>query len=98
MSNKEINMENEFTLADELYETKKMVTATITYLIDVNKDNVFISEVEDFWGESQEDYDELKRTDEELKNAAVNELAEMIYNSVKYNDLADMVTVEITEL
>lgn len=91
-------MENEFTLADELYETKKMVTATITYLIDVNKDNVFISEVEDFWGESQEDYDELKRTDEELKNAAVNELAEMIYNSVKYNDLADMVTVEITEL
>lgn len=91
-------METEFTLADELYETKKMVVATITYLIDVNKDNVFISEVEDFWGESQEDYDELKRTDEELKNAAVSELAEMIYNSVKYNDLADMVNVEVHEV
>lgn len=91
-------METEFTLADELYETKKMVVATITYLIDVNKDNVFISEVEDFWGESQEDYDELKRTDEELKNAAVSELAEMIYNSVKYNDLKDMVNVEVHEV
>ena len=91
-------MENEFTLADELYETKKMVVATITYMIDVNKDNVFISEVEDFWGESQEDYDELKRTDEELKNAAVSELAEMIYNSVKYNDLEDMVNVEVHEV
>jgi len=91
-------METEFTLADELYETKKMVVATITYLIDVNKDNVFISEIEDFWGESQEDYDELKRTDEELKNAAVSELAEMIYNSVKYNDLADMVNVEVHEV
>lgn len=91
-------METEFTLADELYETKKMVVATITYLIDVNKDNVFISEVEDFWGESQEDYDELKRTDEELKNAAVSQLAEMIYNSVKYNDLADMVNVEVHEV
>ena len=91
-------METEFKLADELYETKKMVVATITYLIDVNKDNVFISEVEDFWGESQEDYDELKRTDEQLKNAAISELAEMIYNSVKYNDLADMISVEITDL
>ena len=91
-------METEFTLADELYETKKMVVATITYLIDVNKDNVFISEIEDFWGESQEDYDELKRTDEELKNAAVSELAEMIYNSVKYNDLEDMVNVEVHEV
>ncbi len=91
-------METEFTLADELYETKKMVVATITYLIDVNKDNVFISEVEDFWGESQEDYDELKRTDEELKNAAVSQLAEMIYNSVKYNDLEDMVNVEVHEV
>ena len=91
-------MEPEFTLADELYETKKMVVATITYMIDVNKDNVFISEVEDFWGESQEDYDELKRTDEELKNAAVSELAEMIYNSVKYNDLEDMVNVEVHEV
>jgi len=91
-------METEFKLADELYDTKKMVVATITYLIDVNKDNVFISEVEDFWGESQEDYDELKRTDEQLKNAAISELAEMIYNSVKYNDLADMISVEITDL
>jgi hypothetical protein len=91
-------METEFTLADELYETKKMITATITYAIDVNKDNVFISEVEDFWGESQEDYDELKRTDEELKNAAVSELAEMIYNSVKYNDLTDMITIEVHEV
>ena len=91
-------METEFTLADELYETKKMVVATITYLIDVNKDNVFISEVEDFWGESQEDYDELKRTDEELKNAAVSQLTEMIYNSVKYNDLEDMVNVEVHEV
>ncbi len=93
-------METEFTLADELYETKKMVVATITYLIDVNKDNVFISEIEDFdtsW-QGQEEYDELKRTDEELKNAAVSELAEMIYNSVKYNDLADMVNVEVHEV
>lgn len=93
-------METEFTLADELYETKKMVVATITYLIDVNKDNVFISEIENFdtsW-QGQEEYDELKRTDEELKNAAVNELAEMIYNSVKYNDLADMVNVEVHEV
>jgi hypothetical protein len=91
-------METEFTLADELYETKKMVTATITYSIDVNKDNVFISEVEDFWGESQEEYDELRRTDEELINAAGSELAEMIYNSVKYNDLADMISIEVHEL
>ncbi len=93
-------METEFTLADELYETKKMVVATITYLIDVNKDNVFISEIEDFdtsWQDA-DDYEELKRTDEELKNAAVSELAEMIYNSVKYNDLADMVNVEVHEV
>ena len=93
-------METEFTLADELYETKKMVVATITYLIDVNKDNVFISEIENFdtsWQDA-DDYEELKRTDEELKNAAVSELAEMIYNSVKYNDLADMVNVEVHEV
>ena len=93
-------METEFELPDELYQTKKMVKATITYLIDVNKDNVFISEVEDFdpsW-QTQEDYDELKRTDEELENSATNELAEMIYHSIKYNDLSDMVEVEIIDL
>ena len=93
-------MEEQFELPDELYETKKMVKATITYLIDVNKDNVFISEVEDFdpsW-QTQEDYDELKRTDEQLENSATWELAEMIYNAVKYNDLENMVDVEIIEL
>ena len=91
-------MEEQFELADELYEPKKIVKATITYLVEVNKDNVFISEVEDFWGESQEEYAELKRTDAQLENAAVSELAEMIYNSVKYNDLEDMMTVEIIDL
>ena len=54
-------------------------------------------EVEDF-DASWQDYDELKRTDVELENAAVSELAEMIYNSVKYNDLEDMMTVEIIDL
>lgn len=93
-------MENQFELADEMYEAKKIVKATITYLIEVNKDNVFISEVEDFdasW-QDQEDYDDLKRTDEQLENAVVSELAEAIYNSVKYNDLEDMMTVEVIEL
>lgn len=90
-------MEEQFELADELYEAKKIVKATITYLVEVNKDNVFISEVEDF-DASWQDYDELKRTDVELENAAVSELAEMIYNSVKYNDLEDMMTVEVIEL
>jgi hypothetical protein len=93
-------METEFKLADELYETKKIVIATITYVIDVNKDNVFMSEVEDFdtsW-QDVDDYDELKRTDEELKNAAASELAEMIYNAVKYNDLADMISIEVNEV
>ena len=93
-------MEEQFELPDEVYETKKMVKATITYLIDVNKDNVFISEVEDFdpsW-QTQEDYDELKRTDAELEYSATNELAEMIYHSIKYNDLSDMVEVEIIDL
>jgi len=86
-----------FDLADELYETKKMVTATITYIIDVNKDNVFISEVEDFdmSYETEQDYEDLKRTDEELKNAAISQLSEIIYNAVKYNEIEDMVTVEV---
>jgi hypothetical protein len=93
-------METEFKLADELYDTKKIVIATITYVIDVNKDNVFISEIEDFdtsW-QDVDDYDELKRTDEELKNAAASELSEMIYNAVKYNDLADMISIEVNEV
>ena len=93
-------MEEQFELADELYEPKKIVKATITYLIEVNKDNVFISEIEDLdtsW-QGQEEYDELKRTDVELENAVVSELAEAIYNSVKYNDLEDMMTVEVIEL
>lgn len=93
-------MEEQFELADELYEPKKIVKATITYLIEVNKDNVFISEIEDLdtsW-QGQEEYDELKRTDEQLENAVVSELAEAIYNSVKYNDLEDMMTVEVIEL
>ena len=92
-------METEFTLADELYEPKKMVVATIRYAIEVNKDNVFMSEVENFdssWQDA-DDYEELKRTDDELEDAAVNELAEMIYNAVKYNDLADMIEIEITD-
>ena len=89
-----------FELDDEHYETKKMVSATITYLIDVNKDNAFISEVEDFDTEdgTEEDYEDLKRTDEELKNAAISELAEMIYNSVKYNDLENMITIEVHDV
>jgi N-methylhydantoinase A/oxoprolinase/acetone carboxylase beta subunit len=89
-----------FELTDEHYETKKMVSATITYMIDVNKDNAFISEVEDFDTEdgTEEDYEDLKRTDEELKNAAINELAEMIYNSVKYNDLENMITIEVHDV
>jgi hypothetical protein len=87
-------------LTDEHYETKRMVSATITYMIDVNKDNIFISEVEDFDTEdgTQEDYEELKRTDEELERSAINELAEIIYNSVKYNDLTDMISVEFHNL
>lgn len=88
-----------FELADELYEPKKMVVATIRYAIEVNKDNVFMTEVEDFdssWQDA-DDYEELKRTDAELENAAVNELAEIIYNSIKYNDLADMIEIEITD-
>jgi len=89
-----------FELTDEHYETKKMVSATITYMIDVNKDNAFISEVEDFDTEdgTEEDYEYLKRTDEELKNAAISELAEMIYNSVKYNDLENMITIEVHDV
>ena len=88
-----------FELADELYEPKKMVVATIRYAIEVNKDNVFMTEVEDFdtsWQDA-DDYEELKRTDAELENAAANELAEIIYNSIKYNDLADMIEIEITD-
>ena len=88
-----------FDLADELYEPKKMVVATIRYAIEVNKDNVFMTEVEDFdssWQDA-DDYEELKRTDAELENAAVSELAEIIYNSIKYNDLADMIEIEITD-
>ncbi|NBW16742.1 MAG: hypothetical protein EBR82_53070 [Caulobacteraceae bacterium] len=88
-----------FELADELYEPKKMVVATIRYAIEVNKDNVFMSEVEDFdssW-QDENDYEDLKRTDAELENAAVSELAEIIYNSIKYNDLADMIEIEITD-
>lgn len=88
-----------FELADELYEPKKMVVATIRYAIEVNKDNVFMTEVEDFdtsW-QDVDDYEELKRTDAELENAAVSELAEIIYNSIKYNDLADMIEIEITD-
>lgn len=89
-----------FELTDEHYETKKMVSATITYMIDVNKDNAFITEVEDFDTEdgTEEDYEDLKRTDEELKNAAISELAEMIYNSVKYNDLENMITIEVHDV
>ena len=93
-------MEEQFELADELYEAKKIVKATISYFIEVNKDNVFISEVEDFdpsW-QDQEEYDDLKRTDVELENSVANELAEMIYNSIKYNDLTDMMTVEVIDL
>ena len=93
-------METEFELPDELYEVKKIVKATISYFIDVNKDNVFISEVEDFdpsW-QTQEDYDELKRTDAELENSATYELQEIIYNAIKYNEVSDWIEVEIVEL
>ena len=93
-------MEEQFELPDELYETKKIVKATISYLIDVNKDNVFISEVEDFdpsW-QTQEDYDELKRTDAQLESAATYELGEIIYNAIKYNEVSDWIEVEIINL
>ena len=93
-------METEFELADELYETKKIVKATITYTIDVNKDNVFITEIEDFdtsW-QTQEDYNDLKRTDIELRNSSIYELAEIIYNAVKYNNIEEQIALEITEL
>lgn len=93
-------MEEQFELPEELYEAKKIVKATVSYFIDVNKDNVFISEVEDFdpsW-QTQEDYDELKRTDAQLEHAATYELGEMIYNAIKYNEVADMIEVEIIDL
>ena len=93
-------MEEQFELADELYEPKKIVKATITYLIEVNKDNVFISEVEDLdtsW-QTQEDYDELKRTDAQLENSATDELSEIIYNAIKYNEVSDWIEVEIVDL
>jgi hypothetical protein len=88
-----------FETTEEHYETKKIVVATIRYAIEVNKDNVFISEVEDFDSSYQDesDYEDLKRTDEELLNAGVSELAEIIYNAVKYNDLEDMISVEVEE-
>ena len=81
----------------EEHATKKMVVATITYLIDANKDNIVISELDDF---DEEDgvYEDLVRTDEQLKELAVYELSEMIYNSVKFNDLEQMIRVEIMEI
>lgn len=93
-------MEEQFELADELYEPKRIVKATISYLIDVNKDNVFISEVEDFdasW-QTQEDYDDLKRTDAQLEYSATSELQEIIYNAIKYNEVSDWIEVEIIDL
>lgn len=86
-------------ITQEQYATKKMVVATITYLMDANKDNVLITELDDFdAGFNGEVYEDLVRTDDQLKELAVYELSEMIYNSVKYNELADMISVEITEI
>jgi len=83
-------------LTDEHYEPKKMVVAKITYMVDVNKDNVFLGQVEDFDGE-QDDYEDFKMTDEELIGAVARDLEEMIYNAVKYNDVYNMIDVEILD-
>ncbi len=83
-------------LTDEHYETKRMVVARITYMVDVNKDNVFLGQVEDFDGE-QDDYEDFKMTDEELIGTVARDLEEMIYNAVKYNDVYNMIDVEILD-
>ena len=65
-------------------------------MVDVNKDNVFLGQVEDFDGE-QDDYEDFKMTDEELIGTVARDLEEMIYNAVKYNDVYNMIDVEILD-
>jgi len=89
-----------FELTDEHYQPKKMVVAKITYMVDVNKDNIFIGQLEDFDLEdgTEEDYEDLKMSEEQLYNTVVNDLIETIYNSVKYNDVHNLIDVEYIDV
>ena len=89
-----------FELTDEHYQPKKMVVAKITYMVDVNKDNIFIGQLEDFDLEdgTEEDYEDLKMSEEQLHNTVVNDLIETIYNSVKYNDVHNLIDVEFLDV
>ena len=89
-----------FELTDEHYEPKKMVVAKITYMVDVNKDNIFIGQLEDFDLEdgTEEDYEDLKMSEEQVYNTVVNDLIETIYNSVKYNDVHNLIDVEFIDV
>ena len=89
-----------FELTDEHYQPKKMVVAKITYMVDVNKDNIFIGQLEDFDLEdgTEEDYEDLKMSEEQVYNTVVNDLIETIYNSVKYNDVHNLIYVEFIDV
>lgn len=89
-----------FELTDEHYQPKKMVVAKITYMVDVNKDNIFIGQLEDFDLEdgTEEDYEDLKMSEEQVYNTVVNDLIETIYNSVKYNDVHNLIDVEFIDV
>ena len=44
-----------------------------------------------------EDEDHTPRTEQELLDFARSELLECLFNGLKYNEIADMITVEVVE-
>jgi DNA-directed RNA polymerase specialized sigma24 family protein len=44
-----------------------------------------------------EDEDHTPRTEEDLLDLARSELLECLFNGLKYNEIADMITVEVVE-
>jgi hypothetical protein len=44
-----------------------------------------------------EDEDHTPRTEEDLLDFARSELLECLFNGLKYNEIADMITVEVVE-
>lgn len=72
------------------------LSISVEYVPDENN---YLDWEDQYEAEENEYEDEVEpRTEEELIDKLKNELAEMVFNGVKYNDLYDMITVEVIEI
>lgn len=71
----------------------KVYRAQIIWDFEVDDDGYTESEREYLEYDLEEDQELEPRTEEQIINSVRNELVEALYNSVKYNDLYQMVDV-----